>query len=195
MKLTRLFAGVAISVACVAALTACGDDSTSETSDGVTTTAAPAEPTISGAWARNSPMEVTKGAAYMTVAGGDVDDEIVSASVDAAIAETVELHETVMVESGDGSMGSTTVAGGMGSTTAAGDDTMSSTTLAPAMEMRQVKSIKVPAGEEVALKPGGFHIMFIDLKKPLVIGETFDMRVTFLESGEQTVSVEVKEAP
>lgn len=72
---------------------------------------------------------------------------------------------------------------------------MSSTTLSPAMEMRPVESIAVPAGETVSLKPGGYHVMLLDLVKPLVIGESFDLTVTFAEAGEQTVKAEVKEAP
>lgn len=34
------------------------------------------------------------------------------------------------------------------------------------MRMRQVKEIVVPAKGEAALKPGGYHVMLIDMKAP-----------------------------
>lgn len=175
-------------------LPACGDDTASDTDDTTTTTAA-AKPTIDAVWARNSPMEATNGAAYMEVTGGTSDDEIVAVSVDPSVAGKVELHETVEATEGSGSDGMSTTTEGMAPTTAGGDGAMSSTTLSPAMEMRPVESIAVPAGETVSLKPGGYHVMLLELVKPLVIGESFDLTVTFAEAGEQTVQAEVKEAP
>jgi copper(I)-binding protein len=41
-----------------------------------------AGPTISGAWARNSPMEATNGAAYLAITGGMSDDRPVVASIE-----------------------------------------------------------------------------------------------------------------
>lgn len=38
------------------------------------------------------------------------------------------------------------------------------------MEMRMLEELKLPAGQTVKLEPGGFHLMFIDLKKPLQDG-------------------------
>ncbi|HOT79412.1 MAG TPA: copper chaperone PCu(A)C [Microthrixaceae bacterium] len=171
---------------------ACGDDTTSDAASDETTTTLAAGPTISGAWARNSPMEATNGAAYLAITGGTSDDQLVSASVDSTIAGKVELHETVAAgDSGDGSMGATT----MGAPTTAAGDTMTATTLAPAMEMRPVEAVEVPAGKKVELKPGGYHIMLLDLVQPLVVGDSFDLTLTFAEAGEQVVTVEVKDAP
>lgn len=39
------------------------------------------------------------------------------------------------------------------------------------MEMRQVKEIALPKGQTVKLEPGGLHIMFIGIKKPLMAGD------------------------
>lgn len=167
----------------------CGDDTSSDSADDATTTTTtiPAAPSITGAWARNSPMEATNGAAYMTITGGSSDDELVTAAVGSSIAGKVELHETVAAgASADGSMGATTIAA---------SDAMSTTTLAPAMEMRPVDGIEVPAGEDVSLEPGGYHVMLIDLVQPLVVGESFDLTLTFAEAGEQVVTVEVRDAP
>ena len=40
------------------------------------------------------------------------------------------------------------------------------------MKMRQVKDIAVPAGGAVELKPGGLHLMFMNIKAPLTDGQT-----------------------
>lgn len=40
------------------------------------------------------------------------------------------------------------------------------------MSMRQLDKIDLPRGKTVSLKPGGLHIMFIDLKGPLRADET-----------------------
>jgi len=40
------------------------------------------------------------------------------------------------------------------------------------MKMRAIPRLDLPAGKTVALKPGGYHIMLMDLKKPLKKGES-----------------------
>jgi copper(I)-binding protein len=37
--------------------------------------------------------------------------------------------------------------------------------------------------------------MLLDLVQPLVVGDSFDLTLTFAEAGEQVVTVEVKDAP
>lgn len=59
------------------------------------------------------------------------------------------------------------------------------------MRMRQVDGVDVPAGGEVAFKPGSYHIMFIGLHKPLKKGETFTVTLTFEKAGKKTVDVTV----
>jgi copper(I)-binding protein len=39
------------------------------------------------------------------------------------------------------------------------------------MRMRAVPKLELPAGQTVELKPGGYHVMLIDLKQPLKKGE------------------------
>ncbi len=56
------------------------------------------------------------------------------------------------------------------------------------MTMRPVETIEVPAGGEVDLKPGGFHIMFLDLQSTRKEGERFAGTLTFEKAG--TVDVE-----
>lgn len=57
------------------------------------------------------------------------------------------------------------------------------------MTMRPLPDgIPIPAGEKVSLEPGGLHLMFFDLKAPLVQGERFSGTLTFEKAG----SIEVE---
>jgi hypothetical protein len=60
------------------------------------------------------------------------------------------------------------------------------------MKMRAVPGIDVKPGALVILKPGGYHVMLIGLKKPLVKGETFPLTLTFEKSGSVDVAVGVE---
>ena len=62
------------------------------------------------------------------------------------------------------------------------------------MKMRQVDAIELQAGKTVELKPGGYHVMFIGLKAPLKVGDSFPVKLKFEKAGEVTVEVKV-EAP
>lgn len=41
------------------------------------------------------------------------------------------------------------------------------------MRMRRIDSVDLPAGETVKFKPGGYHLMLLDLKQPLEAGSKF----------------------
>jgi copper(I)-binding protein len=43
------------------------------------------------------------------------------------------------------------------------------------MQMRAVSALELPAGKTVELKPGGYHVMLMDLKAPLKEGESVDV--------------------
>lgn len=61
------------------------------------------------------------------------------------------------------------------------------------MRMRHVKDgVEVPAGGMVTFKPGGLHIMFIGLHKPLKQGTRFPVTLMFEKAGKQTFDIEVK---
>lgn len=60
------------------------------------------------------------------------------------------------------------------------------------MMMRRVERIPVPAGGEVVLEPGGYHVMFIDLKEPLQAGTTIEITLEFEKAGEIAVEAEVR---
>jgi copper(I)-binding protein len=47
------------------------------------------------------------------------------------------------------------------------------------MKMAAVPSLNVPAGGAVELKPGGYHVMLMDLKAPLTDKATVPITLTF----------------
>jgi len=62
------------------------------------------------------------------------------------------------------------------------------------MRMRRVDAIDVPANGRLDMGPGGNHLMFMGLKAPLKVGDSFPMKLRFQKAGEMTVDVQV-EAP
>lgn len=61
------------------------------------------------------------------------------------------------------------------------------------MQMRPVEGgIAVPATGFAQLKPGGLHIMLINLAEPLVAGEMLTLTLTFEVAGELEVSLPIK---
>ena len=58
------------------------------------------------------------------------------------------------------------------------------------MKMRRVKGgIKVPKGGSTVLKPGGMHVMFIQLKEPLKRGTVFPLTLKFKNAGDVTINM------
>ena len=48
------------------------------------------------------------------------------------------------------------------------------------MRMRELAGgLKLPAGQAVALAPGGLHVMLVDLKQPLVAGQVIPVQLRF----------------
>lgn len=64
-----------------------------------------------------------------------------------------------------------------------------------AMKMQPAPRVAVPAGGTVEFKPGGLHVMLMEIKKDLAEGDTFQVTLTFEKSGEKTVDVTVKQQP
>jgi periplasmic copper chaperone A len=61
------------------------------------------------------------------------------------------------------------------------------------MQMREVTGgLPVPANGSVVLKPGSYHVMLIGLKKPLTVGETIPLTLTFAKAGNISVTVPVQ---
>ena len=60
------------------------------------------------------------------------------------------------------------------------------------MRMRAVEGLDVKPGDRLVLKPGAYHVMLTDLKRPLHAGETVPMTLGFEKAGTIKVDVEVE---
>ena len=62
------------------------------------------------------------------------------------------------------------------------------------MKMRPVAGIDIAAGGEVALGSGGYHVMLIDLARPLVAGDKVPLTLTFEHAGTVDIVADVEPA-
>ena len=62
-----------------------------------------------------------------------------------------------------------------------------------AMKMQEVASVDLPAGSAVEFKPGGYHIMLMQLAAPLKVGSAITLTLELKKAGAITVSVPVLE--
>jgi periplasmic copper chaperone A len=60
------------------------------------------------------------------------------------------------------------------------------------MKMRAVPVLDIPAGGTVELKPGGYHLMLMDLKQALPVGGTVPVTLMFKDGKGAESRVEVK---
>lgn len=59
------------------------------------------------------------------------------------------------------------------------------------MRMRAIDSLALPAGKAVELKPGGYHVMLFELRKPVREGDTVPISVVveYPDKSRETVEV------
>ena len=60
------------------------------------------------------------------------------------------------------------------------------------MKMRAVSEVALPAGKTVELKPGGYHVMMMDLKAQVKEGDTVPLTLVFEGKDKKRETVEVK---
>jgi len=60
------------------------------------------------------------------------------------------------------------------------------------MKMSAVDKLPLPAGKAVELKPGGYHVMLMDLVQPLKEGDTVPLKLTFEDKAGRKQTLEVK---
>lgn len=114
---------------------------------------------VQDAWIRSNPNGM--GAAYFTITM-PIDDRLVSAATDPAIAGRVEIHEVI-------------------------DD-------AGVMRMREVDDgIDLRAGTALELRPGGYHLMLLEMPTMLAIGSTVTLTLRFATADPLEIDVEVRE--
>jgi copper(I)-binding protein len=60
------------------------------------------------------------------------------------------------------------------------------------MRMRSAPSVTVSPGQTVTFAPGGYHIMLMGLKKPLVASQNFPLTLKFAHAAPVTLDVQVR---
>lgn len=59
------------------------------------------------------------------------------------------------------------------------------------MKMEHVAAIPIDAGQRIEMKPGGLHIMLVNLMQPLKKGDQFPLSLTFERGGTKEATVTV----
>ena len=62
------------------------------------------------------------------------------------------------------------------------------------MKMREVRSLEVPAGQRLTLRPGGLHLMIVGLKRPLAKDERIPLTLRFERAGAIRIELTVQAA-
>jgi len=60
------------------------------------------------------------------------------------------------------------------------------------MRMRAVSALDIPPHVTTALKPNGYHVMLLDLKRTLAVGDTVPLTLTFEKAGVVEVPARVE---
>lgn len=164
-------------------LAACGSDSSDD------------QVKVSDVWTRVTTPSQTTGAVYATLESPG-DNKLTGAGVPSDVAAKTELHETGEAKS-DETSSSDEMSGGegmsgesMGTTGENGMDGQSGDAM---MSMTPVSSIDLPAGEQVNLEPGGYHIMMFELAKPIKDGESIPVTLSFESGDDITVDATARE--
>lgn len=60
------------------------------------------------------------------------------------------------------------------------------------MKMRQVPGLDLAAGRTLELKPGGYHVMLLDLKQPLKGGDSVPLTLVFEDAAKKRFTQELQ---
>jgi copper(I)-binding protein len=156
----------ALALAAAALLGACGSSKSGSAASDIS---------VTKAWVRATSTEQTAAYATLRSAKGD---RLMKVTIDTSIAGQAQLHQTMVVD--------TTMMGA--ATTMAGAATMAG---AGEMTMQPLNALVLPAGKDVVMKAGSYHIMLMQLTRPLVKGTTVDLTFSFEKAGNITVKAEV----
>ena len=127
---------------------------------------------VTGSWARASSAMAAAAAAYMTIENtGSTADALVGA------ASPASTDRRGPRDGGHGIAGPGRLGRGR-----------------RMMGMQPIARLEIPAGGSVELTPGSYHIMLIDLKQDLKVGDTIEITLTFEKAGEIKVTAEVRES-
>lgn len=131
---------------------------------------------MSGCSSSEQTMVVDQGSARITGDMGSIyleidnqtghDDALIGASVDPAVAESVEIHETTELASTDGNG-------------------------APMLAMQETERVEIPANTSADLAPGRMHLMLTGVNGDSAERASMTVRLQFEKSGFEDVEVEV----
>lgn len=121
---------------------------------------------VADAWVRPSTDVANEAEAYVEVTA-EADDALVAVEVDADLAASASLAETTLDEAADGAE--------------------------PAVVRSPIDEVDLPAGETVALEPGGDHIVLVGLTEALEAGDEIDLTLSFRGGATETVTAEVRD--
>lgn len=120
---------------------------------------------LSNAWSRPA---VDTGVVYVTIANrGAAPDRLDGART--PVARVLEVHESI-----------------------ASSATMNGMKMTGVMSMEPVSSLTIPPHASVTFRPGGYHLMAIDLRSDLRPNERFTVQLHFAKAGWKTVGVFVR---
>lgn len=117
-----------------------------------------ADISVTEPWARATAPSAANGAIFAEIANAGADADALTA---ASVAPTIADHVEIHAHT-------------------KGEDGV--------MRMAPVATVAIPAKSEIALKPGGYHLMLLGLKQPLVEGQKIPVTLTFTKAGSITVS-------
>ncbi|MFN7694219.1 MAG: copper chaperone PCu(A)C, partial [Burkholderiales bacterium] len=60
------------------------------------------------------------------------------------------------------------------------------------MRMREISALELPAGKAVELKPGGYHVMLMDLKQPMKAGDIVPVTLVIEGADKKRETLELK---
>ncbi|HTR56570.1 MAG TPA: copper chaperone PCu(A)C [Casimicrobiaceae bacterium] len=60
------------------------------------------------------------------------------------------------------------------------------------MKMRAIKALDLPAGKAVVLDPGGYHVMLLELKSQVRVGDVVPLTLVFEDRENRRTTVDVK---
>lgn len=62
------------------------------------------------------------------------------------------------------------------------------------MKMSPIPGLELPAGQDVELKPGGYHVMLMDLKQQVKVGDEVPLTLTIENKDGSRQTLEIKAA-
>lgn len=61
------------------------------------------------------------------------------------------------------------------------------------MRMQATAAVDLPPGQAVEFRPGGYHVMLLDLRRPLAEGDTVHAVLQFEKAGERVIAALVRQ--